>query len=308
MALTDKDTQRAAARVAKIRRRGYAVEASYDPDRQRLVVLLHTGVELSVPVRLVQELHAASAEALSEFEITPSGLGLHWPRLDADIYVPGLLKGVFGTRRWMRQLRQLTDDKGGSFIEALASMPNVGEDADFERTPPHTRDFRETARERVLRDPHFADSLAREIADAQVTPSSGNVFLDLGFPPDEAERLLAETDQRIAAEIALRNRDGKRDIGAELLEAVRLINSGIFGTVHGPPGTLVLRCIDLSPLGELTGDDLSVGTLYVGRLDREGWVRVTDKSGEDYLYPLACFEELGPTKFGETTPQVDHDA
>lgn len=32
-----------------------------------------------------------------------------------------------------------------------------------------------------------------------VTPADGNIFLDLGFPPDEAARLLAESNREIAA-------------------------------------------------------------------------------------------------------------
>jgi hypothetical protein len=26
--------------------------------------------------------------------------GLHWPKLDADLYIPALMQGVFGSRRW----------------------------------------------------------------------------------------------------------------------------------------------------------------------------------------------------------------
>jgi hypothetical protein len=26
---------------------------------------------------------------------------MHWPRLDADLYVPGLLSGALGSRAWM---------------------------------------------------------------------------------------------------------------------------------------------------------------------------------------------------------------
>ncbi|NBQ54825.1 MAG: DUF2442 domain-containing protein, partial [Proteobacteria bacterium] len=29
--------------------------------------------------------------------------GLHFPQLDADLYLPALLKGVLGSRRWMAQ-------------------------------------------------------------------------------------------------------------------------------------------------------------------------------------------------------------
>ena len=43
----------------------------------------------------------AGAPQLDEIEITPSGFGLHFPRLDADIYVPGLLEGFLGSKKWM---------------------------------------------------------------------------------------------------------------------------------------------------------------------------------------------------------------
>ena len=47
------------------------------------------------PPNLAQGLEGASAAALAEIEITPMGTGLHWPRLDADLTVDGLLAGVF---------------------------------------------------------------------------------------------------------------------------------------------------------------------------------------------------------------------
>jgi hypothetical protein len=34
--------------------------------------------------------------------VTPGGEGLHFPVLDADFGVPGLLAGVFGSKAWMR--------------------------------------------------------------------------------------------------------------------------------------------------------------------------------------------------------------
>lgn len=36
-----------------------------------------------------------------------------------------------------------------------------------------------------------------------VTPVGGNVFVDLGFPPDEAAQLLAESKAKIAAALAV---------------------------------------------------------------------------------------------------------
>ena len=38
-----------------------------------------------------------------------------------------------------------------------------------------------------------------------VTPVGGNIFADLGFEPDEAARLLAETDAIISEKLSVKN-------------------------------------------------------------------------------------------------------
>lgn len=38
---------------------------------------------------------------LAGAQISPSGLGVHFPRLDADLYIPALLEGFLGSRRWI---------------------------------------------------------------------------------------------------------------------------------------------------------------------------------------------------------------
>lgn len=97
MAVTDREFQQAEARAKALREAGHAVAARYDRRVSRVVVRLNTGVEVAFPVKLVEGLGAALPDALAEIEISPSGLGLHWPKLDADVYVPGLLQGVFGS-------------------------------------------------------------------------------------------------------------------------------------------------------------------------------------------------------------------
>lgn len=101
MAITEHDLEQAEARMAETRAAGHAVVARYDRRRARVVVRLDTGVELTFPPRLAEGLANASPDQLAEIEISPAGLGLHWPRLDADLYVPALLQGVFGSERWM---------------------------------------------------------------------------------------------------------------------------------------------------------------------------------------------------------------
>ena len=71
-----------------------------------------------------QGLEEASPEQISEIEISPSGLGLHFPRLDADLYVPALLQGVFGTRKWMAARMGAVGGKSRSKVKQAASRAN----------------------------------------------------------------------------------------------------------------------------------------------------------------------------------------
>ena len=68
----------------------------------RLVVELASGATFTVPASPVEGLADAAPEALERIRVTPGGEGLHFPVLDADFGVPGLLAGVFGSKAWMR--------------------------------------------------------------------------------------------------------------------------------------------------------------------------------------------------------------
>ena len=78
-----------------------AVAARYDAGRGRVIVTLSTGVELGLLPRDVEGLAGASAADLRVVEVDALGLSIHFPRLDADLYVPALLEGVLGSRSWM---------------------------------------------------------------------------------------------------------------------------------------------------------------------------------------------------------------
>jgi hypothetical protein len=101
MAITEHELKQAGRRMQTLRQHAHATAVRYDRRRARVVVSLNTGVELAFPPMLAEGLADASPGDLAKIEITPSGLGLHWPRLDADLYVPGLLAGAFGGKRWM---------------------------------------------------------------------------------------------------------------------------------------------------------------------------------------------------------------
>lgn len=56
-----------------------------------LVVRLRDGRVLSVPLAWFPRLRDATREQRSGWELTGDGIGLHWPELDEDISVAGLL-------------------------------------------------------------------------------------------------------------------------------------------------------------------------------------------------------------------------
>ena len=79
----------------------YAVGVRYDRRQQRVIVQWDTGLRVVCTPDMVEGLQEAKPRDLQEIEITPSGFGLHFPRVDADVYLPGLLGGQAGSNRWM---------------------------------------------------------------------------------------------------------------------------------------------------------------------------------------------------------------
>jgi hypothetical protein len=124
MAVSDDIFAEAEARAQAHRQAGHAVAARYDRRSARVVVRLNTDVQISFPARLAEGLADASPEALAEIEITPSGLGLHWPKLDADLYVPGLLAGQFGGKRWMAAELGAVGGRARGATKAASSREN----------------------------------------------------------------------------------------------------------------------------------------------------------------------------------------
>jgi hypothetical protein len=79
-----------------------ATAARYEAGR--IHVELNNGCAFVFPVAHAQGLAGAKATQLRRIEVAAAGLGLHWPLLDADLYVPTLVKGILGTKQWMAQI------------------------------------------------------------------------------------------------------------------------------------------------------------------------------------------------------------
>lgn len=100
--LTDAEMDAAFARGEAARRaEPRASAARYDPALDRVVVELTNGCTFAFPPRLAQGLEGATPEQLAAVEVLGAGYGLHWEALDADLSLPGLMAGLFGTAAHM---------------------------------------------------------------------------------------------------------------------------------------------------------------------------------------------------------------
>lgn len=75
--------------VVEMTPRAQSVEVTQD----ELVVLLVDGRRLSVPVVWFPRLCHASEDARNNWELLGDGEGIHWPDIDEDLSVEGLLLG-----------------------------------------------------------------------------------------------------------------------------------------------------------------------------------------------------------------------
>src|SRR5215831_8907920 len=113
--------KRATARLA---RTPTATAARYDRRSGRVVIDLSTGVSIMFRPQQAQGLEHAKPEQLTQIEISPSGLGLHFPALDADIYLPSLLQGFLGSRRWMAAQLGKAGGRAKSAAKTAAARAN----------------------------------------------------------------------------------------------------------------------------------------------------------------------------------------
>jgi hypothetical protein len=121
MAKTD-EFRAATRRAAERRATGpFAVAARYDRRRDRVIVSLNTGLELAFPPRMAQGLEHAVPADLIDIELSPSGFGIHFPKLDAHLYLPALLQGVFGSKAWMAAQPDAAGGRSRSRTKAAAA-------------------------------------------------------------------------------------------------------------------------------------------------------------------------------------------
>lgn len=117
----DRANMRAAARRKSTPR---AVSATFDEGQGKIVIELSTGLTIAFRPNDAQGLERATRTDLEEIEISPSGFGLHFPRIDADLYIPALLEGFFGSRSWAATRLGARGGKAATKAKAEASRAN----------------------------------------------------------------------------------------------------------------------------------------------------------------------------------------
>ena len=103
---SDAEIDRAIERAKNLRKEPLVTEVEYEPGPglDLLILKLSDGHRYVIPREELQGLQAATKEQITRVEILGGGTGLHWPDLDLDFYVPGLLRGVYGNKKWMAEI------------------------------------------------------------------------------------------------------------------------------------------------------------------------------------------------------------
>jgi len=109
MVTTDLEIEEALRRSKSHDHDPKAVTVEYAPALNLIVVGLSNGRRLVLPIEDLQGLERATEAQLKKYELLGGGTGISFPELDVDLYVPALIEGVYGNRRWMAQLGK----KGG---------------------------------------------------------------------------------------------------------------------------------------------------------------------------------------------------
>jgi hypothetical protein len=101
-----------------------AVSARYDRANGKVVVDLSSKLTLSFSPQDAQGLEDATPAQLEDLELSPSGFGVHFPKLDAHLYIPGMLEGLMGSRKWMAARLGQVGGQSRSRAKKAASRAN----------------------------------------------------------------------------------------------------------------------------------------------------------------------------------------
>jgi hypothetical protein len=116
----------AANKRGKAKKAAYpaVVSARYDRRICKIVVSLASGLDLAFSPHDAQGLETARPIDLTDIQISASGLGLHFSKLDADIYIPGLIEGFLGAKSWIASENGQRGGRSASGVKSAAARQN----------------------------------------------------------------------------------------------------------------------------------------------------------------------------------------
>ncbi|MGA3187318.1 MAG: DUF2442 domain-containing protein [Bryobacteraceae bacterium] len=100
------------------------VSAHYDRKTGLIVIHLSSKLIVSFSPADAEGLEGARPSQLKEIEVSPSGSGIYFPALDADLYVPGLVEGFLGSKAWMASRLGQMGGRSRSLGKQVASRAN----------------------------------------------------------------------------------------------------------------------------------------------------------------------------------------
>jgi Protein of unknown function (DUF2442) len=100
-----------------------ARSARFDASSGRIIIELTDDRTYAFPPALSEDLAGAEVGDFQEIVVDGGGLNLSFPRLDADLFVPALIAGVFGTREWMQR----------EFVRRSDALKRLGQKANGKR-------------------------------------------------------------------------------------------------------------------------------------------------------------------------------
>jgi hypothetical protein len=121
----NEDFERAKRNARKLRAsEPRAVNAWYDRRLGRVVIHLNSKLDVMFAPQDAEGLENASPAQLEPIEISPSGFGIHFPKLDADLNLPALLEGFLGSRKWMASRLGTKGGRSRSVAKRAAAKKN----------------------------------------------------------------------------------------------------------------------------------------------------------------------------------------
>ncbi len=82
----------------------HAKHVYFDEVMKRIVIETIDDVLLAIPYKKIQGLQNATTVQLKDVCVMGKGSAIRWEALDVDMGVAELWKGLYGTKRWMRDL------------------------------------------------------------------------------------------------------------------------------------------------------------------------------------------------------------